>query len=158
MDNFVDRLFSDVIYSNLNEDKEKRKNQLIVLFREIVNKLKEITPNRIDLHKKIDDEVELDYLISVIEKDVVNISDFIKFSVFVISTVKSYCAPNDDKMIKDFEKILHSKIDNLDPYADLNGKDVNKLITEFFLKSNKTIDRILVVKRLFDKGMKPLGQ
>lgn len=152
MVNFTDRLFKDVISSNLDEGGEKRKKQLIVLLEELVTKLKEVCPSR---EKDISDGIDLEYLEMVISRNVINVSDFAFVVFLTIEVLLSYCAPVDDHKIRAYQDGFRLKIEEFNPNQDLTGKELDEIITDFFLNANKMIVRILELKTLFLRGMKP---
>lgn len=72
-------------------------SQLRVILEEIRDRLKALTPNRVDLHAELNDKIEGDFIIPQIERGAYGPEQFHALSSFIVARLRSLEAPADNE-------------------------------------------------------------
>lgn len=110
--------------------KEKEWEQLINFMKEVKTMLKEIVPNRTDIHQEIEDKIDVDILKQRLENDAMSLDDIYIIMEYIVKMIKQFQAPADDNdteewwnhikeletwdvMMRDFFMVCFAKLDKI---------------------------------------------
>jgi len=128
------KAFWDLIREDLNAVPQKF-DHLIILIKEIKDKLKGLTPHRFDLLSEIDESLDESFLKHIFENTALEPEHFFNLIKFIIKKIKQYSSPYmDSELIRWEEEILKSLQQETIIYGEF--------ISVFFENVNKYIDVI----------------
>lgn len=111
------KAFWDLLNEDLNEVPQKFEH-LTILINEIKSKLKNLTPNRRDIHKELDDVLDASFLKHLFIEKSIDPQHFFNLIIFIINKLKLYCAPYMDEDIKEWENDIMAKMQNIIVYSE----------------------------------------
>ena len=131
--NIMQKAFWDLIENDLKSEPQ-RFDHLMILIDEIKNKLKGFVPNRTDIHKELDEIIDISFLKHLFDEKSMNPKHFFELINFIVKKLKCFCAPYMDKEINEWESIVYKKMENQIEYA--------YFIPFFFKQTYKYIEMI----------------
>jgi hypothetical protein len=99
--------FWDTLSSDLSENPPKYKH-VIVLLNEIKIMLKQLVPNRKDIHKDIDEYIDVNFIEQMIVNDAFDYKELENLIRYVVAVIQKLQCPAEDKDTNEFlEKIVN---------------------------------------------------
>ena len=125
--------FWDTLSSDLSENPPKYQH-VIVLLNEIRNMLKQLVPNRKDIHTDIDEYIDVNFIEQMIVNNAFDYKELENLIRYVVAVIQKLQCPDEDKDTNEFlEKIVNM----------CREKKSWKVIIPYFLKITYTkIDKI----------------
>ena len=120
----MQKAFWDLIKDDLKAEPQ-RFDHLIKLIVEIRERLKTITPNRKDLHKEFDENLDDAFLKHLFKEKSLGPEHFFNLIMFLINKIKIYIAPYMDKDVDRWEIQVTAELHN--------GIEYSEFIPKFFL-------------------------
>jgi DNA phosphorothioation-dependent restriction protein DptG len=139
MTKVMKKAFWDLIRKDLEAEPQKL-DHLVILIKEIKNKLKNLTPSRRDLHTDIDETLDVDFIRQLFSTSLAAANEtphglyFLNLIKYLIEKIKTYCAPSMDDEINKWEKNTFEKIKTMETYSEF--------IPWFFKKLYRYLDEI----------------
>lgn len=113
----VHNIFWDSLYDELNENPPKFE-KLLSLLKELKEDLCNMVPNRKDIHKDIDDKIDIDLINNMLINNAFDDETLKKLIIYIISLIKQFQPPAMDKDIDIWESKLLNKFNEKFEYAD----------------------------------------
>ena len=127
------KAFWDLIETDLKSEPQNFRH-LMILIKEIKYKLKGFVPNRSDIHKEFDENLDINFLEHLFNEKSMNPNHFFELVKFIINKIKHFCAPHMDNDVKKWEKDVMLTMSTEIEYAFF--------IPYFFKKAYEYIDQI----------------
>lgn len=137
LENQIKETFEKAFWDLLKEDLElnpQKFDHLMILIKEIKEKLISFTPNNTKLINEINEVIDIDFLNHIFESNGLDPNHFFNLVKFLINKIKTYSAPYMDKEIEEWEKDVFKKLENDINYAEF--------IKYFFTKLHYFLDII----------------
>lgn len=108
-------------YWDIFEQDLKNNNYLLVpiLLADLKNMLKKVIPNRNDIHKEIDDKIDVGYIKQLISNSVFSMENCYDLMLYVKNLIKDFEAPEDDKDTDDWWNKIKEKMEGTKYYQFL---------------------------------------
>ena len=129
----IHKAFWDGLESDLSKNPPNHKH-VIILLNELNLMLKNLIPNRIDIHKDIDEHIDVKFVEQMIINNVFDHKELLKLITFVVNLIKKLqCFAEDKDTEMWFEKMI--KMCN-------EKNEMKDIIILFFKRSYEKIERI----------------
>ena len=127
------KAYMDVLKEQLNKD-PKEYTMFFKCFDEIKMRLKNLTPNRGDLHKIMDEVIDVNFIGQMISNNVYSLEEYHKLVHFIIDKIETLQAPSEDADTKVWRELINNAISS--------GYDFAVFSAEFLLKCFEKIEGI----------------
>lgn len=97
---------------------------------EIIKRINNLTPRRIDLHKELESIIDIDFIAQMLKYSAMESSDFFRIINITFSRLEMLCAPSQDYDISQIKQSL------------LSENNISLSIASYILETNKIIDEI----------------
>lgn len=150
----ITEIYHTAFYNVLKERLELQPpdfDMLINLFAEIIHRLCNIIPNRKDIHKEIQESLDIDIFIQSIKNNAFSQNDMCKLINYCFGKILEYEAParnSDTKQIRD--KLLEETVNHNFKFSDV----VPKFVLQFHQKMDEIENDIALVYKMVDKFKK----
>ena len=130
--NQVKETYEKAFWDNLRHDIEnKTYSSFISILGEIKERIANLTPNRADIHKLLDEYIDIELLSQMLKHNVADDTYFFKLSHYIIERLKELEAPVDNESTKkwqnEIDEIFKKKIIFIDYFPNFFKKVFIKL-------------------------------
>jgi len=127
------KAYMDVLKEQLNSE-PKNYTMFFKCFDEIKMKLKGLTPNRPDLHKIMDEVIDVEFVGQMISNNAYSLDEYHKLVHFIIDKIETLQAPSEDEDTRLWRGLINNAINS--------GYDFAVFSAEFLLKCFEKIEGI----------------